>query len=553
MTGDGGAPAEEHLPRLLPRPLAPAGSLPGDYLRGREPALRLFPASARPGDGSGQGERHGAGGGLRADPELLETSSREATRLLELVASGDGVLVTTGQQPVLFLGPLYVLYKALTALETARRLRASGTPALALFWVAGDDHDWGEVGRCRLLDTDNRLRTLRLEPPSGREARSAGPSPLPPSVGGLLDDIGQLLPSSEFVDRYLECLRGEWAVGRPVAEAFGSTLEAVLGDRDFAWVDASSPAVRRAAAPLLRRVVEEAGTVTDALGEGAGRVRDAGYDVQMPPRTEGLPVFVESETGRRRLHRSGGDAFSAGRDGDRVSRDRVLRALSERPGDFSPSGELRPVLESWLFPVAATVLGPSELAYWAQLPPLFGWAGVGVPRVTGRRSWVVVEDKVGKVLEKLGADPEDLADGGDALAARITDAGRPAGVDEALGAARREIAGTMDRVEQAVAEGLPGIRSAVGAARHEVFEALDGLEERVDDRVRERHDVLLRQVRKAAVHLRPDGEPQERVLSPFYYLARYGSGFVDLLERATGATERPAGTASAGGAGADGG
>lgn len=534
MTDDDPATApgdDDPLPRLLPRALAEEGTLAGDWLRGEGPARGLLPV---PGEASDDG-----GERLRLDPGHLHASSDEAARRLERVAEGDGVLVTTGQQPVLFLGPLFVLYKALTALGTARSLRAAGTPALALFWVAGDDHDWGEVGRCRVLDTDNRLRTLRLDPPPGRGTRSVGPTRLPQAVTDLLDDMEQLLPSSEFVDDYLELLRGHWRAGRPVAEAFGATLGDLLGDRPFAWVDASSAAVRAASAPLVRRAVEQADRVEEALRAGGRRVREAGYDVQMPPRPGGLPVFVEGPEGRRRLYRRGGDGFSVGRDGDRLSREEVLGVLSERPEAVSPSGELRPVLESWLFPVAATVLGPSELAYWAQLDPLFSWAGVGAPRVSGRRSWVVLESKVGKVLQKLGAGPEDFRDGGEALAGEIEEAGRPAAVDEALDEARREVAAAMDRVEDAVAGELPGIRSAVGAARHEAFEALGALEDAVDDRVRERHEVLLRQVRKAAVHLRPDGEPQERVLSPFYYLARYGSGFVDRLEGATREADRP--------------
>jgi bacillithiol biosynthesis cysteine-adding enzyme BshC len=527
------APGGDSLPRLLPRPLAPEGSLTGDWIRGEAPARGLLPAL--------DGALDGGGTGLRLDPGRLHASTEEAARRLEGVAAGEGVLVTTGQQPVLFLGPLFVLYKALTALETARRLRASGTPAVALFWVAGDDHDWGEVGRCRVLDTDNRLRTLRLDPPSGRGSRSVGPTPLPQAVTDLLDDMEELLPSSEFVGDYLGLLRGHWRAGRPVAEAFGATLGDLLGDRPFAWVDASSAAVREASAPLIRRAIEQADRVEEALEAGGRRVREAGYDVQMPPRPGGLPVFVEGPDGRRRLYRRGGDGFSVGRDGDRLSREEVLEVLLDRPEAVSPSGELRPVLESWLLPVAATVLGPSELAYWAQLDPLFSWAGVGAPRVSGRRSWVVLESKVGKVLEKLGAGPEDVRDGGETLAGEIEDAGRPSAVDEALDEARREVAGALERVEASVADELPGIRSAVGAARHGVFEALDGLEDAVDARVRERHEVLLRQVRKAAVHLHPDGGPQERVLSPFYYLARYGSGFVDLVERATREADRPVG------------
>ena len=73
----------------------------------------------------------------------------------------------------------------------------------------------------------------------------------------------------------------------------------------------------------------------------------------------------------------------------------------------------------------------------------------------------------------------------------------------------------------------------MGKARHRAFEVLDELASAVDDRVEERHAVLLEQIRKAAVHLWPDGRPQERVLSPLYYLARYGDGFTEALEEAT--------------------
>lgn len=526
-----------HLPRLVPRALAPEGTLAGDYLRGRGGAPGLFPAPAtggedRPGADGGAREDGGQADGLRLDPADLGVSSPEARRRVERIAAGEGVFVATGQQPLLFLGPLFVVYKALTAVEQARRLSASGTPALALFWVAGDDHDWDEVGRCRVLDPDNDLRTLRLTPPPGRRGRSVGPSELSDGVVELVGEMGELLPESEFVGDYLELLRDTWRPGRPVGEAFASSLRGLLKGEPFAWVDASSRAVRRASAPLIRRVLEDPAPVLDRLEGGAERCRDAGYPPQMPPRPGGLPVFVDTGSARRRLYRRGRDTLSAGPDGEELTRGRVLRELDDDPDAFSPSGELRPVLESWLLPVHAAVLGPSEIAYWAQLPPLFGWAGTEAPRVAPRRSWTVIEGKVEKVLQKLDAAPRAFRDGGRELADRVTDEGRPPAVETALREARRAVEGALDGVEEAVAEELPGIRSAVGAARHEAFEALARLEDAVDDRVRERHDVLLRQIRKAAAHLYPGGEPQERVLSPFYYLARYGDVFLEQLSRA---------------------
>lgn len=526
MTGTG---ADGPLPEVRARDFGRDGTPGADYAAGGGPASKLFPrrARVRPGPGA---RRPG-----RLPAEGFRVSSPDARDRLERVLAGDGVCVTTGQQPLLFLGPLFVLYKALGAMELARRLEAAGTPALPVFWVGADDHDWPEVGRTRLLDRGNDLRTLRLGPPEGREGRAAGPTPLPDDVNALLDELTEVLPSSEFVDRYLECLRGAYRPGATVAEAFGDALQGVLSGRPFAWVDSAAPAVRTAAAPLADRVLADPAAAEARLRRGHRRVEEAGYEPQMPHAEGGLPLFLDRPEGRTRLFCGDGEGIRIGREGETVSAERLRAELERAPGRFSPHAALRPVQEAWLMPVGASVLGPSEVSYWAQLPPLFDWAGVEVPGIWPRPSWTLVEDKVTKVLRKLDADPADLRDGGDELARAVTERGRPDAVSEALAEAREQVGAVFGRVEDAVASELPGIRSAVGAARHEAFEALQGLGDAVDDRVREREEVLLSQIEKAAVHLYPRGEPQERVQSPFYYLARYGPGLLGRLEERTSA------------------
>lgn len=217
----------------------------------------------------------------------------------------------------------------------------------------------------------------------------------------------------------------------------------------------------------------------------------------------------------------------------------LMEELDERPERFSPNVALRPVLESWLLPVGATVLGPSEIAYWAELPDLFRWAGSPIPLVVPRLGWTVVEAKIQKVLDKIDASVEAFQDGGEALVRRETERGRPPEIEESLSSARQSIGRAFGDLEEAVAEELPGVRSAVGAARHGAFEAVDELARRVDERVRREQEVLHRQIRKCAVHLWPDRRPQERVLNSLYYLARYGTAFLDALEAA--GEERAAG------------
>ncbi len=537
-------------PRFVPRTLAPAGTPAGDLLRGRGGVGELLPAL--PDSADDLLERAGAGRGARLPASAFRTSGAGAAEKLERILGGEGVLVSTGQQPVLFGGPLLVLYKALGACATAEALEAAhGIPALPMFWVASDDHDWEEVGRVSILDPEGRPRHVVLEPPPGREGRSVGRTPTPDTIGSVIDELAQYLPSTDFSNEYLELLRGAYRSPLTLGDAFTELLARLLGNRAAAFLDSSSPAVRAAAAPLFTRVVKERESVAAALAEGEAAVRERDYEPQLHRRSGGIPVFVDGPTGRVRLLADEDGSLVEGREGARRSEAEVLETIESSPDLFSPNVALRPVLESWALPIAASILGPSEVAYWAELPPLFAWAEVPVPAVCPRPSWSLVEGKIDKVLAKLGTDPADFADGGEALTGRVTEEGLPTQVRDAVDAARRDVGASFGTLEEAVEEALPGVRSSVGAARHGAFAALDELERAVWGRVRERQAVLLEQIDKAARHLYPEGKPQERLVSPLYFLVRYGDGVLRAAAAAadawsSGATPSVAGSRGAG-------
>lgn len=532
--GTGKGRAGDDLPRILRRALASEGTLAGDWLRGEERARRLLPA----GDPT---EAHEAGAPPRdrkAAPlserplplSAFGTSDDRTVDKLRRILAGEGALVTTGQQPLLFGGPCLVLYKALGAIHTAHTLEGTtGRPHLACFWIASDDHDWEEVGTVRLLDLSNELRTLRLATPPGWADRPVGRAPLPEEVLELHDELRHILPDTEFIGVYLKAILEAWRPGVPVAGAFVRVLSAMLGGRGFAWLDAAAPELKRAAIPLLQWALSRASDLEAALRVGSDRVEAAGYEPSLPVLAGATTVFLDTGEARERLYTEG-NRVRVGREGPFSSVQDLEKRLEDRPEAFSPNVSLRPVLESWALPVAATVLGPGELGYWAQLPELFRAAGVPLPAVAPRASWTLVERKVDKVLEKLGTGPEALEDGGATVIREQTRSSRPPDVEEAISDLRVALGSALERVEDRIGRTLPGIRSAVGKARSQAFRAVQELEGQVDARVRERQEVLIAQIRKAATHLYPDGRPQERVISPLYYLARYGPDLVDDLE-----------------------
>lgn len=503
-------------PEILSRPLAPPGSIahavldadgPGSFPLARDLATTSLPVPRRSRLGS---EAFGVSGpGVRAR--------------LEAVLRGQGTFVTTGHQPVFLLGPLYVLYKALTAISLAARLeRTLGAPVVPLFWIASDDHDWDEVGSATILDRSDAMRTLSLPVPDGGERRSVGPHVLDGLGMRILDALPEFLPESEFTAHYLKLIRGAYAEGQTVAGAFARFLAGVLGDRGYVWIDSAHPELRRAAAPLYRRLLSDWDGVLEAEAGGARALRASGFAAPIARAEDALPLFFDEGGGRHRVRRDGAAPPETWHD--------RLEAAPER---FSPNVASRPALESYLLPVAATVLGPGEIAYWSQLGPLFGALDVPLPAIHPRAAWTLVEPRTRRILERTGLSPRDLASGAEPIMERLTREARPEAVERALGRFREGAETGLSAIEEAMAEDVPGLRGAAGKMRKGVLDAISELSRQVDRATRERLDVRLGQVRRAGTNLFPRRRPQERVLNPLSFLCRYGSGLVERLARET--------------------
>jgi uncharacterized protein YllA (UPF0747 family) len=67
------------------------------------------------------------------------------------------VAVVTGQQAGLFTGPLYTIYKALSAVKLTECLRGRGFKAVPVFWIATEDHDFEEVSKTLIIEQKRRI------------------------------------------------------------------------------------------------------------------------------------------------------------------------------------------------------------------------------------------------------------------------------------------------------------------------------------------------------------------------------------------------------------
>lgn len=458
-------------------------------------------------------------------PAFLDSSVKEAA--LARLREPGALAITTGQQPGLFTGPLYTIHKALSAAALARVLeRRWDRPVVPVFWVAADDHDFAEASQASWTAADGSLVTLSLPPrPADAPLTPMYREPLGPGLDAALEKLAADLPTSEFRDTTLEWIRRHYRSAATVAGAFGGALAELLAPAGIVCLDSSHAAVKRAAAPLIVRALEQAAELdadldrrSEELGAGA---RNSGVALG-----DGAAlVMLEGSQGRDRLVASDG-GFVTRRARERFSLDELRRIAASEPTRLSPNVLLRPVIESALLPTVAYVAGPGELRYLVLTPPVYERMGVPRQRAIPRWSGVLVEPRVDRVLEKFGVTLEDLLEPGGALEARLVRSQLPAEAVEALARMRAALEAGYDVVARSADAIDPTLARPVQGARQQALAGTQEVEKKLVQHLKRRQETELGQIARVRTSVLPGNKPQERVLTVAPFLARYGPALI---------------------------
>jgi bacillithiol synthase len=418
-------------------------------------------------------------------------------------ASGKGIVVTTGQQPGLFGGPVYTWSKALSALTLADALeRATGVPVAPVFWAATYDADFAESSASYVILNGHLVRLQ--QPPPEQPDLSMRDTPLG-DVSSLIRSLEQA-SGSAVAHSALAAVRDAYAPGETIGLAYVRLLRTILEPLGIAVLDAGHPAVRRASHAFLRRGLERASEIDAALLAREQELRDRGF---APPvaHVRGLSTVF--------------------RHGDRTRSRIPIADVSRIDGEVELEANvvLRPVAERAILPTIAYVGGPGEVAYFAQATAIAQALGADVPLVVPRWSGMVIEPHVQRLLARYSLTPEDLRDP-HAAESRLVRARMSGAVRDALARYAKEADALNDALRAALAadERSPLVPDAVlDGARHNIAHRIERLERRVVAAAKRREATTMRDIAIARTSLFPLGKPQERVLNFIPMLARHGA------------------------------
>jgi bacillithiol biosynthesis cysteine-adding enzyme BshC len=438
------------------------------------------------------------------------------------------VAVLSGQQAGVAGGPLFTLLKALTAIRLARTIEAQHkTPAVPVFWIDAEDHDWDEVAAVTVLDAEYQVRTLTLPAPARANQVPVATIQLDETVLPFLADLKAAMPPTEFTDALLERLSAAYRPGAGMVDAFGRWLETVLGPHGLIVYDCSDASAKPLLSHVFAHELAHPGRTSQLAADAGAALERQGYHAQVTASSDGVALF-HLNGGRQPIRRDG-SYFLPG--DTRVPAAEMVLIAEREPHRFSPNVLLRPIVQDTLFPTVAYIAGPNELAYLAQLKGIYAHFGIPMPLMVPRPTATVLDSAAVRFMTKYDVAYDSLQPQDEAGLNRLLQSQLPPQVEASLQDAQHTVTQRMAAVIAAVRSLDPTLegaaRSSLGRMEHE----LQALQTKVIHAAKKRDDTLRRQFARTRTQAFPNGQPQERTLGFVWFLNRYGPALVDILER----------------------
>jgi len=518
-----------------------------DYAAGAEAVLRRFDAENPYSDEHrvwaersawlDRSERPQAERGQIADAVLsynrVHNNVPEAIAAAERLRDPRALAVIGGQQAGLFTGPMLVIYKAITILNTAKRAEAAlGRPVVPVFWIAGEDHDWDEVNHTFVVTPQLDVVKLTVAHPHTDKRTSVSRTELTGEAWTeALSALSDALPDTEFKAGIMDELKRIASEASTLSAAFAKTISLLFGKHGLVLVDSDDPLLRAVEGTMFTELVRRRGELASALKSGEQAVTSAGYPLQAEAAENGFQLFMFHDGERKLLYADGEDAVD--RKGTlRIPRGELERLALEEPALLSNNALTRPLMQDYLFPTLAAVLGPSEIAYWSTLKEAFHLFGMRTPVVVPRQEFTLLEGTVQKQMDKFGLTFADAWEQFEERRNQWLREQDSLGLTDRFTAVKESFTEQYQPLVDAAASINPGLRKLGETNLGKIMEQIDFLEKRATDAMKQQHEAGLRHWERIRLTIAPNGKPQERVVNVFQYLNRYGVAWLDTVVEA---------------------
>lgn len=457
-------------------------------------------------------------------------STAKALDNIALLLKPTTFAIVTGQQVGLFGGPLYTVLKTITTIKLSERLKQKYPQFdfVPVFWIEGEDHDFAEMNHVSVLDGENKVTPIQYLPGGEMPERNLGP------IGELVFDESLLqtfaalesaLQKTDFSDEVLRKLKECYSPGRTFTQAFTAWMNFLFEDYGLVFLSANNPGIKRILSPLFLKEISGFPKTSQAVIRQSAELEEK-YHAQI--KAKSINLFLFHKGGRFLIEPREHD-FSLKGTRHFLQKDELITIASETPELLSPNVVLRPIAQDTLLPTLAYVAGPSEIAYHAQLKPLYQEFNVLQPIIYPRASATFLEERAERAMEKYGLGLAEFFEDGEKVTAKVAERVSEVKADVLFGSASATFHDALNELKFGLKEIDPTLLGALEGVKSKIDGNLNVLKEKTVAAQKRRHETALRQVEKALTSLLPNGVLQEREINVIHFMNKYGPDLVKWL------------------------
>lgn len=454
---------------------------------------------------------------LLAQYQTVETSAATLENINKLREENCYTIITA-HQPSLFTGPLYTIYKILSAINLAEKV-SQEHPTIAVvpvFWMGGEDHDFEEVNHLHLFG-----KTLTWEDEQGGSVGAYNTQ----SLRGVLEQTKEILGNGERAQVVVAQLEQHFGKEGAYRESVRNFLNWLFGEYGLIVANAGTKAFKKQLIPILKEELLQ-NTSKALVEQTVAALEAAGFSQQAHARD--INIFYLSPQQRSRIIWEE-EQFQVLDTTLTFTKEALLKELEQHPERFSPNVILRPLFQELVFPNLAYIGGGGELAYWLERKTQFEHYQIPYPMLVRRSSVLWIPKSISKLMDKLElATPAIFTDTHQLIKQYVID-----NAQEELSFAEERKA--LDQVfEQLVTKTVavdPSLEKGVIAQQVNTHKAIDKLEQRLLRAEKQKQESSIQQIEKIKETLFPNQGMQERYDNFLGFYTRYGDTFIETLHQ----------------------
>jgi len=447
----------------------------------------------------------------------ITNASNKTKENIKLLERPNTFTVTTGHQLCLFTGPLYFIYKILSAISLSEWLNKKFTAYhfIPVYWMATEDHDIEEINH--IYVNDKKIVW---------EANQKGAVGLfnTHEVNQAIQQLEEFTKNMDIeVQHLLSLFKEAYSSGNNLTKATHYLVNALFGEYGLVVADGNNVELKKQAQIIFKKDILEQ-IPYQYVNKTIDSLYQQNYSIQVKPR-EINSFYLETNL-RERIIRED-DSFKVLNTDIVFSKEEMENLISNETEKLSPNVVTRPLYQQSILPNIAYVGGPGELAYWLQYKEMFDQMSIPFPILQARQFVLILDKHHADKLKRYNLEATDLFLNEHELIKKYM---KQNNLLIQLNKEREELMEYYERLANKVSEIEKTMEANVKAEHQKSLNYLNTLESKLNKIKKQKEEQEITQLKNIRAKLFPDGKPQERHQNISMLYAVYGKNIIQKLK-----------------------